>query len=451
MTSTLTRPGLDAEIVEALRAGMRGEVIVPADPGYDAARAVWNGAIDRRPGAVARCAGTADVLHAVNVARSAGLLVAVRSGGHSFAGNGVCDDGLVIDLAPMRGIRVDPGARRARCGAGVLWGELDHETQAFGLATPGGVISHTGVAGLTLGGGLGWLNRRHGLSCDNLAAVDLVTADGQLVHAGERQNEDLFWGLRGGGGNFGIATSFEFAVHPVGPSVLAGLVLFRLDRAGAIGRFAHEWASGAPRELSTIFAVATAPPEPFVIPEAQGQRAVMVLFCWTGALDEGERVLAPLRALGGRVGEMVAVMPYTAWQAALDPDWPHGTRMYSRTSFADELTSEAAEAMAECVRSARSPLSGIFLHQLGGAVRDVAADATAYGHRAPEWNVVFAGVWGDEPDGREVETAWARGSWSALAPSRPARSTRTSSASRSRTRGTWSTAPIGAGTNGSQR
>jgi FAD/FMN-containing dehydrogenase len=256
----------------------------------------------------------------------------------------------------------------------------------------------------------------HGLSCDNLRSADVVTADGRLVHAGERENEDLFWGLRGGGGNFGIVTSFEFELHPVGPSVLAGLAAFPLERAGEVGRFTGEWASSAPRELSTIFAVATAPSEPFIAPEARGRPAVMVLFCWAGAADEGERAIAPLRGLGGLVGELAASMPYTAWQASQDPSWPHGTRMYMKSSFVHALTAEAAEAMAERVRAMRSPLSGIFLHQVGGAVRDVPPDATAYAHRSPEWNIVFAGVWGDEPDGPEVESAWARQSWSALAP-----------------------------------
>ncbi len=417
MTRARTRDtaGLDGKILDELRAGMRGDVIVAADAGYDEARAVWNGSIDRRPGAIAKCAGVEDVVHAVNVARSADVLVAVRSGGHSFGGNGVCDGGVVIDLADMKGIRVDPDRQRARCQGGVLWGELDQATQQFGLATPGGVISHTGVAGLTLGGGLGWLNRKHGLSCDNLVSAELVTADGETMHVSENENPDLFWGIRGGGGNFGIATSFEFALHPVG-SVLAGMTLFDIDHAADVARFTQEWAPSAPRELSTVFAMASAPPEAFVPGPMHGAPVVVILWCWAGDPDEGERIVAPLTRVVPPVGAMMASMPYPVWQTAQDASWAHGTRMYGKSSYLHEVTADAAEVMADAIRARQSPLSQIALHQVGGAVRDVASDATAYPHRAPEWNAVIAGVWQDEPDGAEIETAWARECWSALEP-----------------------------------
>jgi FAD/FMN-containing dehydrogenase len=414
VTDTTTTSVIEPEVLDALDAGLRGKLIRPHDADYDSARTVWNGAIDKRPGAVVRCAGIADVLHAVNVARSAGLVIAVRAGGHSFAGFGVCDGGVVIDLGAMTGVRVEPHRRRARCEPGVLWGQLDHETQAFALATPGGVVSHTGVAGLTLGGGMGWLTRKHGLSCDNLMSADVVTADGHLVCASEDECPDLFWGLRGGGGNFGVVTSFEFALHHVGPAVLAGMAFFPVARANEVGAFAHEWASTAPRELSTIFGVVTAPPEPFIAPDAQGQPAVVVQFCWTGPIEKGERVIAPLRALSPAVGEMVATMPYAAWQSAQDPAWSHGTRVYLKSGFVHTLTGDTADAMVEQVLRRASPLSGIFMHQVGGAVRDVDADATAYAHRAPDWNINIAGVWDDDNGTPEGESAWARQSWDTL-------------------------------------
>ena len=410
------RDSIDSDVVEALEAGLRGHVIRAGDEGYHAARAVWNGAVEGYPAAIVRCMGTADVLHAVNVARFAGVQVAVRGGGHSFAGYSVCDGGLVIDLGQLTGIRVDPERRRVRCEAGVLWGQLDHETQAFSLATPGGVISHTGVAGLTLGGGLGWLNRKYGLACDNLVSADVVTADGHLVRASENENADLLWGLRGGGGNFGIVTSFEFALHPVGPAVLAGMAFFPISRAAEIAGFVHDWASNAPRELSTIFAMVDAPPEPFIELHAQGEPAVVVQFCWTGPIADGERIVAPLRSLGPSVGEMVATLPYAAWQTAQDPAWVHGTRIYLKSGFFESLTGGIADAMAEGIAARTSPLSGLFMHQVGGAVRDLASDATAYPHRQPEWNIVVGGIWDDDSSSAVDEIAWARKTWEALLP-----------------------------------
>jgi FAD/FMN-containing dehydrogenase len=407
---------IDAGVLDALQSGLQGPLVRPGNSGYDRARAVWNGAIDKRPGAIARCAGPSDVLHAVNVARSGGLTVAVRAGGHSFAGHGVCDDGLVIDLGAMKGRRVQPDRRRAQCQAGVLWGELDRETQAFCLATPGGVISHTGVAGLTLGGGIGWLNRSLGLSCDNVVSADVVTADGRLVRASETENADLYWGLRGGGGNFGIVTALEFALHPVGPAVLAGVSFFSIDRAYEIASFTHSWAASAPRALGVIFGVVTAPPEPFVAVEAQGQPAVVVQFCWAGRVDEGECAITPLRAKLANVGESVTTTHYTAWQASQDAAWGHGTRTYLKSGYLDALTGEAAEAMVDSVKRQSSPLSGIFLHQLGGAIRDVAPAATAYAHRSPEWNINIAGVWDDTNSDCERETSWARQTFEALGP-----------------------------------
>ena len=302
--------------VERLRAGIRGPVILPADPGYDAARAIWNGAIDRRPACIARCTGVADVVAAVGFARERDLLVAVRSGGHGVGGHALCDGGLVIDLSPMKGIRVDPVARTARAEAGVLWGELDRETQLHGLATVGGIVTHTGIAGLTLGGGIGWLMRKHGATVDNLVSVDLVTADGEVLTASEDENPDLFWGVRGGGGNFGIVTSFEYRLHPVGPIVLAGPIFHPLEDAREVLRFYREFIAAAPDELTTIFNLRVAPPLPFLPEEVHGKPIVMVGACYAGPAEDGSEVVRPLKEFGTPIVDLLEPRPYTG--AAVD-------------------------------------------------------------------------------------------------------------------------------------
>ncbi len=289
---------LDEAALRELGDAFRGQLVRPADRSYDEHRKVWNGSIDRSPALIARCAGVADVIAAVGFARNTGLPLAVRSGGHSFPGLSVCDGGVVIDLAPMKGIRVDPEARTARAQAGVLWGELDRETQAFGLATTGGIVTHTGVAGLTLGGGIGWLQRKHGLTIDQLLSVDLVTADGELVKASSSENPDLFWGLRGGGGNFGIVTEFEFRLHPVGPIVFAGPIFWPIKEAPELLRFYREWSAEAPDELMTIVVQRKAPPLPFVPQELHGKPVVSVACCYAGPVEEGEAVVRPLKEFG---------------------------------------------------------------------------------------------------------------------------------------------------------
>ena len=287
-------PGIESGAVEDLRASLRGEVVGPGDPGYDEHRKVWNGSIDRRPGLIARCAGVADVRAAVRFGREHGLVVAVRGGGHSFPGLSVCNGGLLIDLGPMRGIRVDPDAGTVRAQAGVLLGELDRETQAFGMAVPSGIVTHTGLAGLTLGGGIGWIMRKHGLTIDQLASVDVVTAEGEFVKASEDHNSDLFWGVRGGGGNFGIVTDFELRLTPLGPDVMAGAVFWPMEDAPEVLRFYRDWIADCPDALMTIVGQRKAPALPVVPPDLVGRRVLAVAACYAGPVEDGERVLRPL-------------------------------------------------------------------------------------------------------------------------------------------------------------
>ena len=300
--------------IEQVRTKLRGGHLLPGDDGYDAARKIYNAMIDNRPGIIARCAGVADVIDAVNFARNNGLLVSVRGGGHNVSGNAVCDGELMIDLSPMKGVHVDLDTKTARAEPGVTWGEFDRETQAFGLATTGGLVSTTGIAGLTLGGGLGWLMVNHGLACDNLISVDVLTADGQLRTASASRNEDLFWGLRGGGGNFGVATSFEFALHPVGP-MLGGILIHRLDKAAEIIRFYDNFTRTSPDELGTFVGFVTSP---------EGERVLAIFICYNGAVEEGERILKPLREFGPPLADMVGPMPYVQVQRMMDGAFPAG-------------------------------------------------------------------------------------------------------------------------------
>ena len=329
----------------------------------------------------------ADVIAAVRFAAGAGLPVAVRGGGHSFPGLSVCDGGIVIDLGSMKGIRVDPEARTARVQAGVLWGELDRETQAFGLATTGGIVTHTGVAGLTLGGGIGWLQRKHGLTIDQLLSVDLVTAEGEFVKASETENADLFWGLRGGGGNFGIVTEFEFRLHPVGPIVLAGPIFWPMEQAPDVLRFYREWSAEAPDELMTIVVQRKALPLAFVPAELHGELVVAVACCYAGPVEQGERVVRPLKAFGSPVLDLCEPKPYVAHQAMFDPAFPHGWRYYFRACDVAELSDEVIDVMVEHGRRIASPISSVALWQMGGAVARVGESETAFNGRDAAFTV----------------------------------------------------------------
>ncbi|MFF3619968.1 FAD-binding oxidoreductase [Streptomyces sp. NPDC002467] len=405
---------------DALAKAFRGPLVRPGDDGYEEDRRVWNGSVDRRPALIAHCTGAADVIAAVRCAGpsgpAAGLPLAVRSGGHSFPGQSVCDDGIVIDLSLMKGIRVDPEARTVRAQAGVLLGELDHETQAFGLAVPAGIVTHTGLAGLTLGGGIGWLMRKYGLTIDQLLSVDLVTADGTLLKASADDNPDLFWGVRGGGGNFGIVTEFEFRLNPVGPVVLAGPIAWHMADSARLLRFYREWITDVPDDLTTAVVHRKAPPLPFVPPELHGKPVVMVVCCYAGRVEEGERVLRPLRAWGPPpVMDLCAPKPFVDHQAMFDPSFPHGRWYYFKSCDVDRLGDEVIDVTAEHAARIVSPLTAFPIFQLGGAIGRVGEAETAFGARTAGHTFNINGTC-EGAEGFEREREWARGLWSALAP-----------------------------------
>jgi FAD/FMN-containing dehydrogenase len=394
--------------------GFQGQPITAGHAEYDTARAVWNGAIDRRPRLIARCRGTADVVAAVRFARTHDLEIAVRGGGHNVAGTAVCDDGIVIDLSAMRAVRVDPDRRTARVQGGALWADVDHAAQAHGLATTGGIVSHTGVAGLTLGGGIGWLMRKHGLTVDNLLAADVVTADGELLTASADQHPDLFWALRGGGGNFGVVTSFEFRLHPVGPEVLAGPILWDAGDTGEVLRFYRDFVRDAPDELGTVVRFGAAPPLP-VIPGALHWRPVILVgACYSGAVGDGEEALRPLRAFGRPLLDLVAPRPYVSHQSAIDSTVPHGWHYYWKSTYLPELRDDLIDVIAGHAFGCSSPRSYVAMFHLGGAVGRVPEAATAFGHRQAAHAITLDGVWraGEEYAGRD--TAWTRGFFAAL-------------------------------------
>ncbi len=401
--------------IAGLQDGFRGELLRPQDPGYEDARKVWNGSINRFPALVARCAGVADVIAAVKFAKDNGLLVAVRGGGHSFPGLSVCDGGLVIDLSPMKGIRVDPEARTVRAQAGVLLGELDRETQAFGLAVPSGIVTHTGLSGLALGGGINWIMRKYGLTIDQLLSVDLVTAEGELIKASETENPDLFWGVRGGGGNFGIVTDFEFRLNPVGPIVLAGPIFWLMEESPNVLRFYREWIAEAPDELMTIVIHRKAPPLPFVPRELHGKLVVGVVCCYAGAVEEGEKVVKPLKEFGSPVLDLCVPKPYLAHQAMFDPSFQHGWWYYMRACDVAELTDEVIDITVEHSLRINSPLTAFPIWQLGGAVGRVDEDETAFGGRGAghTFNITACT---ETAEGFEEEREWVRNFWSALEP-----------------------------------
>ena len=414
-TGTATHTTLGDGSVAELAQALRGELIRPGDAAYDEARAIWNGAHDRRPALIVRCAGTADVIRAIEFARSEDLLVAVRGGGHSIPGFSTVDDGIVIDLSPMRGIRVDPVARTVRAQPGVTWAELDHETQAFGLAVTGGLVSSTGIAGFTLGGGIGWLMRKHGLACDNLVAADVVTADGQLVHASAVENEELFWGLRGGGGNLGVVTSFEFRLHPVGPTVLGGAIFYPGDRAEEILRFYREWVRDVPDELTTLVSLATAPPAPF-LPEAwHGRRVVVIPALHAGPVQDGERAVRALRELGEPIADLLGPLPYAAQQSLLDALWGPGAHNYFKAGWMRGLDDAAIDTLVRHHESVTSPTTEIHVHHMGGAVAQVPAGATAFGDRSAPFLLNIAAST-PTADGFDAAVAWTQALYRALEP-----------------------------------
>jgi FAD/FMN-containing dehydrogenase len=415
VSATTAEVELDQTALSELEGSFRGQLVGPGDHGYDEHRRIWNGSIDRFPALIARCAGVADVIAAVRFARQTGIDVAVRGGGHSFPGLSVCDKGIVIDLGPMRGIRVDPEGRTARAQAGVLLGELDRETQEFGLAVPSGIVTHTGVSGLTLGGGIGWLMRKYGLTVDQLLRVDLVTADGEFVKASETENPDLFWGVRGGGGNFGVVTEFEFRLHPVGPVVLAGPVFWPMDEAPNVLRFYREWIREAPDELMTIVVHRKAPPLPFVPAELHGKPVVIVVCCYAGDIEEGEKVLRPLKEFGSPVLDLCEPKPFLTHQAMFDPSFPHGWWYYFRSCDVAELTDQVIDITVDHALRIRSPITAFPIWHFGGAMTRVPEHETAFNGRHAGHAFNISGMT-RTAEGFDEEREWARGLWSALEP-----------------------------------
>jgi FAD/FMN-containing dehydrogenase len=406
---------LDDTSLDELEASFRGELVRPADPGYDDHRKVWNGSIDRRPGLIARCAGVADVRAAVRFARERGLLTAVRGGGHSFPGLSVCDGGVIIDLGSMKGIRVDPEARTVRAQAGVLLGELDRETQAFGLAVPAGIVTHTGLAGLTLGGGIGWIMRKYGLTVDQLISVDVVTADGEFVKASENQNAELFWGVRGGGGNFGIVTEFEFRLNPLGPQVFAGPVFWSVEDAPKVLRFYRDWIADCPDELMTIVVQRRAPALPVVPPDLVGKLVIAIVACYAGNIEDGEKVLRPLKSFGSPVLDLCMPKPFLVHQGMFDPSFRHGCWYYVRSCDVAELDDDVIDVVVEHGEKVTSPITSVALWQMGGAVGRVDEAETAFNGRNAGFTFNINGN-SESAVGFDAEREWARRYWSALEP-----------------------------------
>jgi FAD/FMN-containing dehydrogenase len=408
--STLPRAAL-----EPLRAGCRGGALAPGDPGYDDARRIWNAMIDHRPAVIARCLSSSDVRHAVAFAREHRMLLSVRGGGHHIAGNAVAEGGLTIDLSLMRGVHVDADQRTARVAGGALLGDVDHETQAFGLATPLGINSTTGFAGLCLGGGFGWLTRKYGMTIDNLISADVVTADGELHVVSASRDPELFWAIRGGGGNFGVVTSFELQLHPVGPLVHSGLVVYPGAQAHEVLRAWRDFNESAPDELTSWAVLRKAPPLPFLAPEVHGKDVVVIATLYAGDVEAGARAAAPLSKLGAPIASMLGASPYEGFQQAFDPLLAPGARNYWKSSDFDELDDDVLDLFADAAGSVPGPECEIFVAQLGGAMGRVPSDATAYAGRDARYVMNVHGRWRSPSDDQAVRT-WARSIFDQVSP-----------------------------------
>jgi FAD/FMN-containing dehydrogenase len=405
----------EQKIIEDLRTRLRGPLLLPGESGYDEARAIWNGMINRKPAMIVRCAGVADVMRSVVFARDHDLLLAIRGGGHNIAGNALCDGGLVIDLSPMKSVRVNPDIRRAYAEPGATLGDFDHEAQAFGLATPLGINSTTGVAGLTLGGGFGWLSRKHGMSVDNLVSAEVVTADGKRIRASAEENPDLFWAIRGGGGNFGVVTLFEFQLHPVGPEVLSGLIVFPFDHAKTVLTKYRQFVETMPDDLNVWVVLRKAPPLPFLPKKVRGKEVIVLAIFYAGDIEDGKRAIEPLRTFGQPHGEHLGAMPYTTWQKAFDSLLTPGARNYWKSHNFTELNDGALDSIIAYAGKLPSPQCEIFIGLIGGQAGRIAPDATAYIHRDAKFVLNVHARW-QKPAQDKRCVAWAREFFNASAP-----------------------------------
>jgi FAD/FMN-containing dehydrogenase len=406
---------LESSKIEQLKRGFEGEILLPTDGAYDSARQIWNAMIQKRPAIIARCAATSDVVRAVNFARDNRLLLAVRGGGHNIAGSAMCDDGLVIDLSQMKAAQVDPAARRVTIEGGAALGDLDAATQAHGLATPVGINSTTGIGGLTLGGGFGWLSRKYGLTVDNLESAEVVTAAGDVVRASATEHPDLFWALRGGGGNFGVVTRFEFRLHPVGPDVLSGLIVYPISEAKSVLEQYREFIARAPEELNVWTVLRAAPPLPFLPETVHGQEMIALALIYAGDPKQGEPLIAPLRTFGTPLGEHVGVQPYVAWQQTFDPLLTAGARNYWKSHNFTTLKDGLFDVVVEYVGKLPSPQCEIFFGAIDGATMRPAADSMAYAQRDAKFVMNFHGRWEDPVDDERC-VRWARDFFKDTAP-----------------------------------
>lgn len=400
---------------EQLKKGLKGEILLPGEEAYESARRIWNAMIDKRPAVIVRCSTTSDVVHAVNFARGSGLPLAIRGGGHNIAGNALCDDGLVIDLSRMRAAMVDPRSRRVTIEGGATLADLDAATQVHGLATPVGINSTTGIAGLTLGGGFGWLSRKHGMTVDNLESAEVVTASGEVVRASATEHPDLFWALRGGGGNFGVVTRFEFRLHAVGPDVLSGLIVYPISEAKTVLRRYRDFVAQSPDELSVWGLLRLAPPLPFLPPDIHGKGILALALLYAGDPKKGGALVEPLRTFGQVAGEHVGVQPYTGWQRAFDPLLAAGARNYWKSHNFTRLDDGLFDVVVESIGGLPTPMTEIFIGALGGATTRPAPDSAAYPHRDTQFVINVHGRWENPADDARC-VAWARDFFKAMAP-----------------------------------
>jgi FAD/FMN-containing dehydrogenase len=406
---------LDQANIEALQRSFQGEIIRPTDAGYDAARSIWNAMIDKYPALIVRCTSSDDVIEAVNFARDNSMLLSIRGSGHNVAGSAVCDGGLMIDLSLMKDIQVDADSGTAKAQPGVVFGEMDKATQPYGLAAPGGIVSETGIAGLTLGGGFGWLSRKHGFTCDSLISAQIVTANGQLLTASASENSDLFWGIRGGGGNFGIVTSFEFQLHPVGPEVLAGMMIYRLEDASDVLRFFRDFTASAPEELGAMAVFRLAPPAPFIPEELHGKPVLAIMVSFIGAIEEAQRVVQPLRDFGSPIVDGIKIKPFAEHNSALDAGQPNGMQYYWKSEYVTEIADDAIETLVAFAANMTSPYSRLAVFQLGGAIKSYDEQAMAVSHRNAEYVIAINTGWADAQD-NEKQMRWTRDLWTAIRP-----------------------------------